>query len=126
VHYLLSQFPAKDLHVLEWEVVVNAIAQASVPLLKEFIAIDADLVNFYRPEAGNLFLLLFDLVSEKELHEPVVQFLLENGADSDCGGHADRCVEMAKGGSTPEVVRLLERLVESRRTNNPVLGDDSS
>jgi hypothetical protein len=81
VSYLLEQFPAKYLHMAEWEVVVNAIAKGSVELLKPFVQVDPPLVNLYDPRFGTCFTVLFELVHEKELHLPVVRFLVENGAD---------------------------------------------
>jgi len=109
VHYILEQFPAKDLHVLEWEVIVNAIGQGSVPLLEEFFNVDPDFVNLYRSTTGNCFQVLFSVVGERELHQPIVEFLLAHGADPRLGGDGRvSCLESAVAFSTPAVVELLE------------------
>jgi len=111
VHYILEQFPAKDLHVLEWEIIVNAIGQASVQLLEEFVNVDPSFVNLYRSTTGNCFQVLFSLVGERELHLPIVKFLLTHGADPRQGRedvvHLS-CLESAVAFSTPAVVDLLE------------------
>jgi len=111
VHYLLEQFPAKDLHVLEWEVVINAIGQASVPLLEEIFNVDPNFVNLYRSTTGNCFQVLFSVVKEPELHLPVVEFLLAHDADPNLGREDAgnlTCLESAVAFSTPSVVELLE------------------
>jgi hypothetical protein len=111
VHYILEQFPAKDLHVLEWEVIVNAIGQASVPLLEEFVNVDPSYVNLYRSTTGNCFQVLFSVVAERELHLPIVKFLLAHGADPSQGREDAvqlSCLESAVAFSTPAVVELLE------------------
>lgn len=111
VHYILEQFPTKDLHVLEWEVIVNAIGQASVPLLEEFVKVDPSLVNLYRSATGNCFQILFSVVEERELHLPIVEFLLDHGADPELGREDAvhlSCLESAVAFSTPAVVELLE------------------
>jgi len=105
VRYILEQFPAKDLHVIEWEIVYSAIGQGSVELLKPFVEVDARLVNMFSPSLGSCFTILFTLVDERELHLPVVEFLVQHGADimntpcilSDCAAS-----------STPEVLQLIE------------------
>jgi hypothetical protein len=111
VHYILEQFPAKDLHVLEWEIIVNAIGQASVPLLEEFVNVDPNLVNLYRSTTGNCFQILFSVVGERELHLPIVEFLLGHGADPGLGREDAvnlSCLESAVAFSTPAVVERLE------------------
>ena len=111
VHYILEQFPAKDLHVLEWEVIVNAIGQASVPLLEEFVNVDPGSVNLYHNTTGNCFQVLFSVVEEREMHLPIVEFLLAHGADprlSREGATHLSCLESAVAFSTPAVVELLE------------------
>ncbi|KAF2426556.1 hypothetical protein EJ08DRAFT_651663 [Tothia fuscella] len=81
VMYLLEQFPAKDLHIAEWEVVVNAIAKGSVELLEPFVKVDPGLVNLFDPRFGSCFTVLFELVYEEELHLPVVEFFELHGAN---------------------------------------------
>jgi hypothetical protein len=105
VRYLLDEFPAKDLHICEWEVVVNAIAQGSVELLKPFVQVDTELVNLYDPRFGSCFTVLFELVHEKELHLPVVEYLVESGADV---GKTPGILKEADASSTPDVIEFLK------------------
>jgi len=105
VDYLLERFPAKDLHIAEWEVVVNAIAQGSVELLDPFVKADPELVNLYDLRFGTCFTVLFELVHEKELHLPVVKFLFENGANIP---QTPGLLREALASSTADVVEFLE------------------
>jgi hypothetical protein len=105
VCYLLDQFPAKDLHICEWEVVVNAVAQGSVELLEPFIKVDPELVNLYDPRFGTCFTVLFELVQEQDLHLPMVKFLIEKGADI---SKTSGLLRDADASSTLEVVEFLE------------------
>jgi hypothetical protein len=105
VRYLLEQFPAKDLHICEWEVVVNAIAQGSVELLEPFVKVDPGMVNLHDPRFGSCFTVLFELVHEKELHLPVVKFLVQHGADV---SQIPGALREASLSSTQEVVEFLE------------------
>jgi hypothetical protein len=81
VRYLLEQFPAKGLHVAEWQIVVNAINKGRVELLEPFVEVDPELVNMQHLNFGSCFTILFGSVEEKELHLPIVEFLIANGAD---------------------------------------------
>jgi hypothetical protein len=105
VCYLLDQFPAKDLHICEWEVVVNAIAQGSVALLEPFIKVDPDLVNLYDPRFGTCFTVLFELVHGKEQHLPIVEFFVEHGADV---ASTPGILKEAGASSIAEVVEYLK------------------
>ena len=107
VRYLLAQFPAKDLHVLEWEITINAIAQGSVELLEPFVAVDPGFVNMCDERYGTCFTVLFDLVPEKEKHLSVVRFFCDRGAD--ISALPDVLRDCARS-STAEVMQyLLER-----------------
>jgi hypothetical protein len=82
IRYLLETFPAKDLHVLEWETVVNALATGRVEVLEPFLVVDPGLVNMADVQKfGTCFTVLFDLVLEKEKHLPVVKLLCEHDVD---------------------------------------------
>jgi ankyrin repeat protein len=81
IQYLLKTFPAKDLHVLEWEIVVNALATGRVEVLEPFLEVDPELVGMCDEKRfGTCFTVLFDLV-EKEKHLPVVETLCEHSED---------------------------------------------
>ena len=109
VEYLLQQLPAKSLHVLEWEIILAALGQASIELLEIFAKVDPDFVHMSRPEFGNCFTALFSLSVEQEMHLPVVEFLLSHGAQPDDGVSASRVIQQAIATSTPEVVEALQR-----------------
>lgn len=107
--FLLDKFPAKGLHVAEWEVVVNAIAQGP-EMLKLYLAVDPQLVEMNDERVGDCFGIVFALV-EDELQAEVVQLLLKNGADPNLrrvtGGRT--VLKEAELVSTPEVVELLKK-----------------
>ncbi|KIW01981.1 uncharacterized protein PV09_06492 [Verruconis gallopava] len=106
IRYLLDTFPARDLHVLEWEIVVNALATGSCEVLQPFLDVDPGLVGMVdEARFGTCFTVLFDLVVEKENHLPVVKMLCEHGADVAALPHV---LDDAKRSSTPEVVAYLE------------------
>jgi hypothetical protein len=108
VRYLLEQFPAKDLHVLEWEIILSAIGQGSLDLLEAFAVVDRNFVHMSRPQFGNCFTALFSLVKEPEYHLPVVQFLLDSGAQPDEGVPLGNTLREAVASSTPDVLRTLK------------------
>ena len=71
--------------------------------------VDPDFVNLYRSTTGNCFQVLFSVVGERELHQPIVEFLLAHGADPRLGSDGRiSCLESAVAFSTPAVVELLE------------------
>lgn len=104
--YILEQFPAKNLHIAEWQIVVNAISKGSVGLLESFIEVDPELVNMYHPNFGSCFTILFGAVEEKELHLPMVEFLIEKGADV---VSVPRVLVDAATSSTPQVMEVLQK-----------------
>jgi hypothetical protein len=81
IRYILEQFPAKGLHFAEWQIVVNAISKGSVELLEPFVEVDPELVNMYHPTFGSCFTILFGCVEERNSHLPMVEFLIERGAN---------------------------------------------
>lgn len=108
IRYLLETFPAKDLHVLEWEVIVNALASGRPEVVLPFLEVDPELVNMcdgVNAIFGTCFTILFDLVVEKDQHLPVVKLLCEHGADIKTLPHV---LSDARHASTPEVVAYLE------------------
>lgn len=109
IRYLLDTFPAKDLHVLEWEITVNALASGRMDVLAPFLEVDPGLVNMYDgggKSFGTCFTVLFDLVVETERHLPMVRLLCEYGADV---GALPGVLEDARRASTSEVVEFLEK-----------------
>lgn len=104
VRFILKQFPARGLHVAEWQIVVNAIGKGSVELLSLFVEVDGGLVNMYHDDFGSCFTVLFGIVEEKEKHLPVVQFFIEKGADV---GRIKGVLADAIALSTTDVVEVL-------------------
>jgi len=123
ITYLLQVFPAKDLHVLEWEITINAIAQGSVQVLSPFLEVDPGLVNMQDPRFGTCFSILFNLVIEKEKHLPVVQLLCTSGAD--LAKLPDVFYNCAMG-STPDVLEYLESRTKSLESDERLLQIASS
>jgi hypothetical protein len=105
IRYILQIFPAKQLHVTEWQIVVNAISKGNVELLEPFVEIDPDLVNMVLPSFGSCFTILFGSVEEKELHLPVVEYLIDKGADIK---NSPNVWEDCAASSTAEVFRVLQ------------------
>ena len=108
IEYLLNIFPAIDLHVLEWEIVVNALASGTPDVLEPFLRVDPGLVDMCDggdKSFGTCFTVLFDLVVDKEKHLPMVKLLCEHGADLKALPHV---LEDAKRASTKEVVDYLD------------------
>jgi hypothetical protein len=108
IKYLLETFPAKDLHVLEWEVIVNALANGRVDVLEPFLEVDPGLVEMQDVRFGTCFTVLFDLVAEKEKHLPVVRLLCEHSANV---ANLPHVLEDARRASTLEVVQYLEQRI---------------
>ena len=108
IEYLLDVFPAKDLHVLEWEIIVNALASGRTEVLEPFLKVDPELVNMCDggdKNFGTCFTVLFDLVIDKEKHLPMVKLLVEHEADIKS---LPNVLEDAKRASTKEVVDYLD------------------
>lgn len=106
IRYILERFPAKGLHIAEWKIVLNAISKGSVELLEPFIEVDPELLNMYHPNFGSCFTILFGAVEEKELHLPMVEFLIEKGAEV---VSIPRVLVDAATSSTPYVMEVLQK-----------------
>lgn len=114
IRYLLETFPARYLHVLEWEVVVNALATGSVEVMEPFLEVDPGLVSMCdEAKFGTCFTVLFDLVVEKEKHLPMVKLLCEHGADV---AALPNVLEDAARSSTAEVLAYLKSRVAEPET----------
>jgi hypothetical protein len=108
---LLDRFPAKSLHILEWELIINAIAQASVEMLSPYMTVDPELVKMQDSRYGNCFSALFSLSDDPEQHLPVARYLLEHGADPNMisGPPPKSVLQLALEYSTSDVVDVLKQ-----------------
>lgn len=84
VKYLLHEFPARHLHVAEWEVVVNALASGDAEVLKPFLDLDPDIVHWKDNRiGGSVFSVIADLVDDDEKAREMFRLLLARGAQVD-------------------------------------------
>ncbi|KAF2674685.1 hypothetical protein BT63DRAFT_419970 [Microthyrium microscopicum] len=82
VVYLLDQFPARGLHIAEWEVVVNALGSGSMEMLTPFLAVDPDIVHWVDDRlGGTVFGVINRLVEEWEKKKALFELLVDHGAD---------------------------------------------
>lgn len=107
IRYLLDQFPAKGLHVAEWQIVVNAVSKGRRDVLELFIEVDPGLVNMCHDDFGSCFTILFGVLEEKEGHLPMVEFLIEKGAD--VGGIPGVLGDAVAASTTTQVMDVLRK-----------------
>lgn len=107
IQLILERFPAHRLHVVEWELIIVALGSGNVNVLKAFVDIDPELVNM-TGAFGNCFDVIFALNEEEERVQPMIEFLLERGADLNIGGRGDEVLTRATEILPPEVVEQLK------------------
>jgi hypothetical protein len=107
IQLLLDRFPARHLHVAEWELVVSALGTGDVQVIKPFVDIDPDLIKLLEPKVGNCFDVLFSLNSDSDDLKPIVEYLLERGANVYADEKGTEVLAKANDLLSPDVVLMM-------------------
>lgn len=106
---LLKEFRARDLHVAEWEVVVNAIGTGNVDVVRPFLVVDPDIVRWTDKRiGGSVFGVILQLIDDWDRQKVMSEFMVQNGADLNMRwGENMTILDEAMPASNADMIRWL-------------------